>query len=60
MKLIFAAVQSTISFEGNKWVHTTIDKDGKKSVVTRYIDDQGQQMIVSVHSDSVVVFRIYS
>lgn len=40
-------VKSTINFEGNKWVHTSIDKDGKKSVVTRYIDDKGQQMIVS-------------
>ncbi|CAF0850675.1 unnamed protein product [Adineta steineri] len=38
-------VKSTIKFEGNKWVHTTIDKDGKKSVVTRHIDDKDQQMI---------------
>ncbi|CAF0945651.1 unnamed protein product [Adineta steineri] len=38
-------VTSTISFEGNKWVHTSVDKSGKKSVVTRYIDAEGQQMI---------------
>ncbi|CAF1270787.1 unnamed protein product [Rotaria magnacalcarata] len=38
-------VKSTIKFEGNKWVHTTIDKNGKKSVVIRYVDDKGQQMI---------------
>ncbi|UJR30140.1 hypothetical protein I4U23_017681 [Adineta vaga] len=38
-------VKSTIKFEGNKWVHTSIDKNGKKSLVTRYIDDKGQQMI---------------
>ncbi|CAF0838730.1 unnamed protein product [Adineta ricciae] len=38
-------VKSTISFEGDKWVHTSVDKDGKKSVVTRYVDDKGQQMI---------------
>ncbi|CAF0852680.1 unnamed protein product [Adineta steineri] len=38
-------VKSTINFEGNKWVHTTIDKSGKKSVVTRHIDDKDQQMI---------------
>ncbi|CAF4319535.1 unnamed protein product, partial [Adineta steineri] len=38
-------VKSTINFEGNKWVHTTIDKNGKKSVVTRHIDDKDQQMI---------------
>ncbi|CAF0838768.1 unnamed protein product [Adineta ricciae] len=38
-------VKSTISFEGNKWVHTSVDKNGKKSVVTRYVDDKGQQMI---------------
>ena len=40
-------LKSTINFEGNKWVNTTIDKNGKKSVVTRYVDDKGQQMIVS-------------
>ncbi|CAM4754163.1 unnamed protein product [Rotaria magnacalcarata] len=38
-------VDSTISFEGNKWIHTSIDKSGKKSVVTRFIDENGQQMI---------------
>ncbi|CAF0791318.1 unnamed protein product [Adineta steineri] len=38
-------VKSTINFEGNKWIHTTIDKNGKKSVVTRHIDDKDQQMI---------------
>ncbi|UJR30143.1 hypothetical protein I4U23_017683 [Adineta vaga] len=38
-------VKSTINFEGDKWVHTSVDKSGKKSVVTRYIDDKGQQMI---------------
>ncbi|CAF1476159.1 unnamed protein product [Rotaria sp. Silwood1] len=38
-------VKSTINFEGNKWIHTSIDKSGKKSVVTRYIDDKGQLMI---------------
>ncbi|CAF3120883.1 unnamed protein product [Rotaria socialis] len=38
-------VKSTINFEGNKWVHTTVDKDGKKSVVTRYVDDKDQHMI---------------
>ncbi|CAF0850711.1 unnamed protein product [Adineta steineri] len=38
-------VTSTINFEGNKWVHTSVDKSGKKSVVTRHIDDKDQQMI---------------
>ncbi|CAF0937762.1 unnamed protein product [Rotaria sordida] len=38
-------VKSTIKFEGNRWVHTTTDKNGTKSKVTRYIDDKGQQMI---------------
>ncbi|CAF0937830.1 unnamed protein product [Rotaria sordida] len=38
-------VKSTINFEGDKWVHTTTDKNGKRSVVQRYIDDKGQQMI---------------
>ena len=42
----FDFAQSTINFEGNKWVHTSIDKNGKKSVVTRYVNDEGQQMIV--------------
>ena len=42
----FSSLQSTINFEGNKWVHTSIDKSGKTSVVTRYIDNQGQHMIV--------------
>jgi hypothetical protein len=32
-------------------VSTTIDKTGKKSVVTRYVDDKGQQMIVSLSRD---------
>ena len=38
-------VKSTIDFEGNKWVHTSVDKNGKKSTVVRYVDDKGQQMI---------------
>ncbi|CAF2604657.1 unnamed protein product [Rotaria sp. Silwood2] len=38
-------VTTTITFEGNKWISTTIDKNGKKSVVTRYVDGSGQQMI---------------
>ncbi|CAF1188509.1 unnamed protein product [Rotaria magnacalcarata] len=38
-------LKSTITFVGNKWMHTSIDKHGKKSVVTRYIDDKGQHMI---------------
>ncbi|CAF1270804.1 unnamed protein product [Rotaria magnacalcarata] len=38
-------VKTTITFEGNKWTSTTIDKNGKKSIVTRYVDDNGQQMI---------------
>jgi uncharacterized membrane protein len=42
----FSSAQSTIRFEGEKWIHTSVDKHGKKSVVTRYIDDKGQQMIV--------------
>ena len=29
------------------------DKDGKESVVTRWVDDQGQQQVVSFHSSSV-------
>ncbi|CAF1509390.1 unnamed protein product [Adineta steineri] len=51
-------VKSTIKFEGNKWVHTTIDKNGKKSVVTRYVDDKGQQMI-DMESGSVKARRWY-
>jgi len=43
----FFILKSIIIFEGNKWVNTTIDKNGKKSVVTRYVDDKGQQMLVS-------------
>jgi len=44
--LIFI-LKSTINFEGNKWVHTSVDKNGKQSVVTRYVDDKDQQLIVS-------------
>lgn len=44
--LFILILKSTINFEGNKWVHTSIDKSGKKSVVTRYVDDNGQHMIV--------------
>lgn len=46
-KLFCFCLKTTITFEGNKWVNTTIDKNGKKSVVSRYVDDKGQQMIVS-------------
>jgi len=49
--------KSTIHFEGNKWVHNTVDKDGKESVVTRYIDASGQQMIVS-HFSYFVFFYL--
>jgi hypothetical protein len=38
-------VKSTIRFENDKWVHTMRDKDGKESVVTRYVDAQGQHQI---------------
>jgi len=38
-------VKSTINFEGNKWVHTSTDKHGKTSSITRFVDDQGQHMI---------------
>ncbi|CAF1270838.1 unnamed protein product [Rotaria magnacalcarata] len=38
-------VKSTINFKGNKWVHTAVDKNGKESVVTRYVDDKGRHMI---------------
>jgi len=51
-------VKSTINFEGNKWVHTGIDKHGKKSVVTRHVDDKGQQMI-DMESGSVKARRWY-
>jgi hypothetical protein len=48
--LIFI-LKSTINFEGDKWIHTTVDKSGKKAVVTRYIDSNGQHMIVSLSLD---------
>ncbi|CAF2689370.1 unnamed protein product [Rotaria sp. Silwood2] len=51
-------VKSTINFEGNKWIHTSIDKNGKKSVVTRYVDDKGQQMI-NMECNSVKARRWY-
>ncbi|CAF3379129.1 unnamed protein product [Rotaria sp. Silwood1] len=38
-------VKSTINFVGNKWIHTMIDKHGKKAIVTRYVDDKDQQMV---------------
>jgi len=40
-------LKSTTNFEGNKWIRTSVDENGKKNVVTRYVDDKGQQMIVS-------------
>ncbi len=44
-------LKSTINFEGDKWVHTSVDKNsGKKSVVTRYVDANGHHMIVSLSS----------
>ncbi|CAF1476175.1 unnamed protein product [Rotaria sp. Silwood1] len=51
-------VKSTINFEGDKWVHTSIDKDGKKSVVTRYVDEKGQHMI-DMECNSVKARRWY-
>ena len=51
-------VKSTISFKGDKWVHTSIDKNSKKSVVTRYVDDKGQQMI-NMECGSVKARRWY-
>ena len=38
-------VKSTIEFQSGKWIHTSVDKNGKKSVVTRFVDDKDQQMI---------------
>ncbi|CAF1212134.1 unnamed protein product [Adineta ricciae] len=38
-------VTTVIHFHGDKWVNVSIDKNGKKSVITRYVDDKGQQMI---------------
>ena len=38
-------VKSLIKFENDKWVHTSHDKHGKESTVTRWVDDQGQQQI---------------
>ncbi|CAF2401583.1 unnamed protein product [Rotaria sp. Silwood2] len=51
-------VKSTINFVGNKWIHTMIDKHGKKAVVTRYINDKDQQMI-DMESGSVKARRWY-
>jgi hypothetical protein len=40
-------LKSIINFEGDNWIHTQVDKNGKKTVVVRHVDDKGQQMIVS-------------
>jgi fatty acid-binding protein 3 len=49
-------LKSTINFEGDKWIHTSVDKNGKKSVVIRYIDSNGQLMIVSLSLDFSIFF----
>ncbi|CAF0835493.1 unnamed protein product [Rotaria sordida] len=50
--------KSIINFEGNKWIHTAIDKNGKKTVVTRYVDAKGQQ-ITNLECGSVKARRWY-
>ncbi|CAF0852663.1 unnamed protein product [Adineta steineri] len=51
-------VTTIINFEGNKWENVTIDKSGKKSLVTRYVDDKGQQ-IIEMECGSVKARRWY-
>ncbi len=51
LKILIFILKSTINFEGDKWIHTSVDKSGKKAVVTRYIDSNGQHMIVSLSLD---------
>ncbi|CAF3037050.1 unnamed protein product [Rotaria sp. Silwood2] len=38
-------VKSVIEFKNDKWMHTMRDKNGKESIITRWVDDQGQQQI---------------
>ncbi|CAF4821495.1 unnamed protein product, partial [Rotaria sp. Silwood1] len=38
-------VQTVVRFEDGKWVQTLSGKNGKESMVTRFIDDQGLQQI---------------
>jgi len=46
-----------INFENDKWVHTMRDKTGKEATVTRWVDDEGQQQIVS--SSYIFIYKIY-
>ena len=35
-----------IKFENDKWVHKMVDKNGKESTITRWVDSQGLHQIV--------------
>jgi hypothetical protein len=55
--LISLFVQNTTTFEGNKCVSRMIDKTGQRTMITRYVDDQGQQIMVSL---SFLILFLYN
>jgi hypothetical protein len=48
--------QTIIRFKAGIWEQTTRDKDGKVWVVTSYVNDQGQQQLVSYRSFFIVLY----
>ncbi|UJR22015.1 hypothetical protein I4U23_025082 [Adineta vaga] len=39
-------LKGIVRFENGKWIQTMHDKNGKESMVTRWVDDQDQQQII--------------
>jgi hypothetical protein len=39
--------QAVIRFDGGKWVNQMVDKNGKVSTLTRYVDQDDMQQLVS-------------
>ncbi|CAF0910583.1 unnamed protein product [Didymodactylos carnosus] len=51
-------VKSLIKFENGRWIHSSRDKKGKESVVTRYVDEAGLHQVILTCGD-VRATRVY-
>ncbi|CAF1150576.1 unnamed protein product [Didymodactylos carnosus] len=51
-------VTGTVRFENGKWIQMMRDKNGKETVVTRFINDQGQQH-VTMDCGKVKAYRLF-
>ncbi|CAF0748618.1 unnamed protein product [Adineta steineri] len=39
-------IKGIVRFENGKWIQKTVDKNGKESMITRWIDEKDQQQII--------------